>query len=330
MKAKKNVWILGGTGFIGKALLKKVSEDPGYNVHLLVHKRMMYKELEPYNTLTGSLQSFDFNWFRTYPPDIIFHMARMGGSNPVTRLLASVRGEKANRKLIQHIAELKQPPVMVYASGSLMYGHQSGTGLTDENSELVPASFARYYYRAEWPFIQAQKIGFHDIRFARPGWIVGPGSWFRMFYWQPYLATGKIPVYGDGNQLMSIVDLDDCARQLIDLAENGNRNQNLNVYSGKPISQLAFAIVMARLVNTSILRIPLNILQRQYGRTVAEAFSSSIPLKTLYPQTINCDNQKFRDAEAILGHTISLLQNHKDVLPKTPRWRVVEQLVDAP
>lgn len=330
MNGKKNVWILGGTGFIGKALVRLVSDDPKYHVHLLVHKRMMYKELEPYNTFTGSLQNFDFSWFKLYPPDIIFHLARLGGSNHITRLLASMRGDKANRKLLHHLVKLDQPPLIVYTSGSLMYGHQSGAGLTDENAELAPISYARYYCRAEWPFIKDQKDGILDIRFARPGWIVGPGSWFRTFYWQPYLTTGRIPVYGDGNQLMSIIDLDDCARQIIDLAENGNRNRNLNVYCGEPISQLAFAVVMARLLNTTILRIPMIDLKRQYGRTVTEAVSASIPLKTLYPETINCDNQKYRDAEAIIGHAISLLQYHKNVFSETPRRRPVEQPVDVP
>jgi nucleoside-diphosphate-sugar epimerase len=188
---KKNIWILGGTGFIGKALVKYLSNSENFLLHLLVHKNIPYKFLEPFSVYTGSLENFDFLWMEKYPPDIIFHLARLGGSNAISRRISSGKGEKANLRLIQFLLKLKTTPVIVYVSGSLMYGNQKNESPADENSTLNPISYARYYYRAEEPWLKAQHSGQLNIRFARPGWILGQDSWFRIFYREPYIQTEK-------------------------------------------------------------------------------------------------------------------------------------------
>jgi nucleoside-diphosphate-sugar epimerase len=306
---KKNIWVLGGTGFIGTALVKNLSSNPENLLHLLVHKNIPYKFLEPFNIFTGSLEKFDLNWMVKYPPEIIFHLARIGGSNYFTRSFASLRGAKANRRLINFLDNLKSPPVVVYVSGSLMYGHQSEGKFADENSDLSPVSYARHYIRGEQPWLDAQKKKELDIRFARPGWIVGPSSWFKAFYWNYYLKTGKIPMYGNGNQLMSLIDIDDCAGQIVNLADNGRKNQNLNIFSSSPVTQQFFAETTARFLNTGIDIISARKTEKVYGRTVAEAFISSIPLKSVFPDVIGLYKNKYPNAEEIINKTISALKH---------------------
>ena len=305
MNNKRNIWIFGGTGFIGKALVKQLSENPQNILHLLVHKNIPYRFLEDFNTFTGNLQYFDYQWLEKYPPDIIFHLARLGGSNTLTRYFAAKKGEKANQKLVNYLSGLKSPPVVVYVSGSLMYGHQVVGKEANEQSELLPASYARYYIHGEKPWIDAQSKQLLDIRFARPGWIIGPNSWFRFFYWNPFLQTGRVPIYGDGWQLMSLVHLDDCAAQIINLAEHGMKFQNLNIFSGTPITQQEFVETLAKLLHT---KIELKSL-RPYGSTVAEAFISSIPLKTNFPQLLGRYQHQYPNIEAMLQKTISILEH---------------------
>jgi nucleoside-diphosphate-sugar epimerase len=190
-----------------------------------------------------------------------------------------------------------------------MYGPRHW-GRAVENSSLSPVSYARYYFRSEHPFIEAQINRTGDVRFARPGWIVGAGSWFRSFYWKPYLNSGKVPLYGDGNQYMSLIDLDDCARQIIHFAERGKENQNLNIFNGDPVTQREFAETIARILNTSVQPVPENKFRMQHGRTASEAFSSSIPMGTIYPELQNRTAQKYPHIEAMLRHTLSLLKNN--------------------
>jgi nucleoside-diphosphate-sugar epimerase len=318
---KKNIWILGGAGFIGTALVKQLSSNPANLLHLLVHKNIPYRTLENFNIFTGSLQHFDYTWLEKYPPDIIFHMARIGGSNSVTRYLAAEKGANANQRLINFLINLKSAPAIVYVSGSLMYGHQYSGKQAGEDSDLLPISYARYYIHAERPWIEAQYKQLLDIRFARPGWIMGPYSWFRIFYWNSYLQTGKIPIYGGGQQFMSVVQVDDCAGQIINLAENGKKYQNLNIFAGAPITQQTFVETLARLLKTTIELKSL----RKYGSTVVEAFISSIPLKTNFPQLFERYQYEYPNLESMLLKTLSALKHEQSILAKFPQKSFIQK-----
>lgn len=317
-QSKKNIWILGGTGFIGKALLKRLSDSGCYNLHLLVHQNIPYKFLETHSIFTGSLENFDWSWMERYPPDIVFHLARLGGSNVISRIFSSQQGAKANERLIQFLSGLKTPPVVVYVSGSLMYGHQENGLVADENTKLNPVSFARYYYHAEKPWLNAQREGKLDVRFARPGWIIGPDSWFRIFYWEPFIRDGRIPMYGDGRQLMSLIHLDDCATQILNLAERGQRDQDLNIFAGEPVSQKDFANLLASRLNAVVEPIPEPKLRKLYGKTVAEALTSSIPMITNYPELKDPASFLYPAPVNMTDSVLSFLKNKQRVLAKTP------------
>lgn len=315
---KKNIWIFGGTGFIGKALVKCLSRSENYKLHLLVHQNIPYQFLEPFSIFTGNLENFDLSWMEKYPPDIIFHLARLGGANAISRSFSSRKGAKANERLIQFLSGLKTPPVIVYVSGSLMYGHQQGEAVANEHSELKPVSFARYYYRGEEPWLKAQLSRQLDVRFARPGWIIGPDSWLEAFYRQPFLRSGKIPMYGDGSQLMSIIHLEDCAAQIVNLAEKGEKNQNLNLFSGAPMSQKDFSEMLAKLLDADVETIPVQKLKRLYGQTVTDALTSSIPMASKYPELNSSYTSHYPDAASMLGSVVSFFENEQGVFTKAP------------
>lgn len=315
---KKNIWILGGTGFIGRALVKHLASSQDYRLHLLVHQNIPYQLLEPYSVFVGDLQDFDLSWLEIYPPQIIFHLARMGGSNTISRRLSSWKGAKANERLIEFLQRLKTPPVVVYVSGSLMYGDQAMGVLADENSRLNPVSYARYYYRAEEPWLKAQRSGEMDIRLARPGWIIGPDSWLKAFYLRPFLRTGMIPQYGNGHQLMSVIHLEDCAAQILNLAENGKKNQNLNVFSYPPVSQKDFAHILAAHLNAEVETIPLPTLKKLVGQTVADALTASIPMTTNFPEITSSCSFRYPDAASMIGAAVLSFENKKGILPKAP------------
>jgi nucleoside-diphosphate-sugar epimerase len=315
---KKNIWILGGTGFIGRALVKRISDSGDYKLHLLVHQNIPYRFLEPFAIFTGDLKNFDLSWMEIYPPDIIFHLARLGGSNAFSRSFSSRKGAKANERLILFLSGMEKPPVVVYVSGSLMYGNQQNGAVADENSPLNPVSYARYYSRAEDPWLQAQRSGHLDVRFARPGWIIGPDSWFRIFYRDYFLRSGKVPLYGDGRQLMSLIHLDDCAAQILNLAENGGRGQNLNVFTGQPVTQKDFAECVANYLQAEIEPVSETKLRKLYGKAVAEALTSSIPMTTNYPELCKSDFFQYPDVENMIKSALSFPENKQGVFAKTP------------
>ncbi|MEX0982224.1 MAG: NAD(P)-dependent oxidoreductase [Bacteroidales bacterium] len=315
---KKNIWIFGGTGFIGDALVKKLSENENNRLHLLLHKNRPFKSLEHTNTFTGSLQDFDPAWFLKYPPDVIFHLARPAGGNHLSRSYAARSGLKANRKIIHILRDLYKPPVIVYVSGSLMFGTRDKETPAMEDSALAPVSFAASYFRLESPWIEAGKNEILDVRMARPGWIVGPSSWFVEFFWKPYLVSGKVPFYGDGNQQMSVIHLEDCAGLIASLGNAEERYRSLNIFCGPIVTQNEFSAQMAGLLNTETTRIPFNKIVRKYGRTVSMALTSSIPMGTIYNEIYNHYSFKYPDLKSILVNIIGILKNKQEILSKTP------------
>lgn len=307
--ARRNVWVLGGTGFIGSALVNRLSVDPANLLTLLIHKQTNYQQLESFNTFKGSLETIDPVWFERYQPDIVFHLARPAGSNVLTRNLRSLRGEKANMRLIRILSGLKKPPVVVYVSGSLMYGHVDDSTPAYEDTPLNPAAFAKAYFRSERPWIEAQQKGLLDVRFARPGWITGPGSWFRHFFWEPFLRYGKVPCYGDGRQLMSVIHIADCASMIDHLGQYEKPLSALNIYAIPPLTQLEFSIKLASLLESEIEMIPNDRLVRMYGRTTASALTLSIPMRTHYPDLHLESKISHPTIEEILIDVVRLLKN---------------------
>lgn len=305
----RNIWIFGGTGFIGQALVSHLKTNPENKLHLLVHKKIPYKEFEELNTITGSISSFDPHWFERYPPDVIFHLARISGSNTIAREIAANKARRANLRLVEILGKLTKPPIIVYVSGSLVYGPQENGARADENSQIRPAAFARYIIHGEQPWFDAQKNGLLDVRLARPAWIIGPNSWFREFFWNVFQAAGKFPCYGSGEQLMSLISLSDCARMIEALAFSGSRNQNLNIFSGEPLSQRYFAEIAATTLGADVFHIPLKDIKRRYGAMVSEALTASIPLTTLYPELQSKAATESQDLKIIINNTLELLKN---------------------
>ncbi len=308
-EARKNVWIFGGTGFVGKTLVNYLSNDLRYHLNLLIHKNVPYKSLEAFNTFTGTLNGFDLNWLEKYPPDIIFHLARLGGRNKLLRHFASYKGAKANNRLINFLIQKEISPVIIYVSSLLMYGNQVQGAFASESSVLHPLSYAQQQILAEQPWLDVQLTEKLDVRFARPGWIIGPDSWFKNFYWNYFRETGKVPMYGNGEQLMSLVYVDDLAGQLVNLAENGGKNKTLNIYTSETLSQQSFAELLAKELNTGVEPVTWKALKSKFGKAVSEPIISSIPLKTNYKTLQNLYKPQYSTVESMLKKTISMLKN---------------------
>jgi nucleoside-diphosphate-sugar epimerase len=325
---KRSVWILGGTGFVGSPLVDRLLADPSNRLNMLVHHYVPYRKLEQANLFRGSLVNFDLNWFRLYPPDVVFHLARLGGRKPLGRYLAARRGGMANRRMIGYLAAMEKPPVIVYVSGSLMYGNQmEGTGVL-ESAPMVPLAFARQYIRAEEPWTREAAEAGLSVKMVRPGWIIGPGSWFRTYYWNHYLLTGRVPVYGDGSQLMSVIHVDDLACMINKVP--GMEPGVLNLFAGSPVTQAEFSGTLASLLGAKRESISLADVGRKYGKSAAEALGSSIPLGTLYPDLWKGQAFRYPDLDSMLRHTIGHLKSEQRVLAKTPEWSPVEPSVCLP
>jgi NAD dependent epimerase/dehydratase family enzyme len=91
-----------------------------------------------------------------------------------------------------------------------------------------------------------------------------------------------VPLYGDGANWMSLVHLDDCAGLLEHAARRATPMSFVNVFAGPPLRQIELAERLARLTELPIRRVPLEELERRYGRAVVEAFTFSARIGTVH------------------------------------------------
>lgn len=280
-----DIWVLGSTGYVGERLTHHLLECKkrglcSGQLITLGHRNIVPWIMEYTNFHLHRLDSIPEELFEQHPPSHLYHCARMAGSNNRKRKLASRRGYKANHRLLR-LLEAQYPATrIVYCSGSLMYGNS--TKYIDEDSSLKPISYARYYEIAERPWIHANTSSTLDIRLARPGWILGPDSWFEHFFYRPALKRKSVPIYGSGKQYMSIISVADCAGQLRHLMVQGATQQKANLFGFEPITQADFCHHLAHVMQLDTHFVSEDELRKKYGKTVKEALTSNSPLKTKY------------------------------------------------
>lgn len=276
----KYLWVLGATGYVGKhvvfELLERFKDDPSTQIVAVGHQSIHEEIMERTHFLMMPLGEIVQKWLDKYPPSVVFHCARMAGSTDRKRFRAARKGEMANRRLKGLLEALPHPVKLVYCSGTLMYGNHTSAVL--EGTEERPIAYARAYERAERPWKEGSST--MDISIAYPAWIFGPESWFEAFYLRPFKATGAVAQIGSGDAMMNLVHIRDVAGQLLHIALHGEPGERYNLYGGEAVRQGNFAEAVASTLGGEVRVMSEKELVNHYGKTIAEALTSSIPLGT--------------------------------------------------
>jgi nucleoside-diphosphate-sugar epimerase len=268
---------------LGEAVVRRLAAE-GCSLKLLLHRRVPERLPTGARVIKGSLGSVTLE-----SEGAVFHCGRLRGNGKWGRYLAAWRGNFANRKIIRQLGNTP----LVYASGSLMYG-DCGTSPVMEDAPLRPTGYAREYVIAERPFLKAPVMMF------RPGWILGPGSWFEWFYLGPAEQSGAVPLYGSGENLMSLIHLDDCAAAMIHVAR-ANRPGIYHPPSLAVMTQREFAEVVA---------CELGLPTREVSaigkeRAMWEAFRASINLQSKHTELWSSFVPKFRDIRTAMRDVLA-------------------------
>jgi nucleoside-diphosphate-sugar epimerase len=305
MTARKRIFLLGGTGFIGAVLAKQLSACRQTNdLMMLIHRRARFRDLEQINTNTGSLGSFDLSMLDQFGPDTVIHLARMSGRGKIGRSIAAWRGARANNRIISHFGRKPIKPHVIYVSGTLVYG-DCGVTPVDEERPLHPIAFAREYVKAEEPWMAAQRTGDMPVTIVRPPWIIGKSSWFVDFYVNCVRRYREVPLFGDGQNLMSLIDVEDCAGLIAHAVRNSAPGACYNLFvPGACITQLEFAGRLAALTQASVRRLSVPEIMSRFGRTAQEAFTFSMISATKHPEFISGYNFKYPTIDAMIGNNL--------------------------
>jgi nucleoside-diphosphate-sugar epimerase len=274
----RHALVLGGTGFIGASLMRRLG-TAGVRTTCLVHRTPLADR--DVSVLHGSIDRFRWKTLEADPPDVIFHLARIAGRGPIRGPLTRVRNRVANERLVLALERWERPPLVIYVGGTLAYGSR-GDDLVTEETPLAPTSFSRDYHTAEVPWLRALHAQATPVIVTRPAWVLGPDAWFEAYYRRFIQTEHAVPLYGRGDNWMSLVHVDDCAGQIAHAARHALPMSIVNVFGGPPIRQTELAERLSRLTRLPIRSVALDELERRSGRAVREAFEFSCRIGTVH------------------------------------------------
>ncbi len=276
MKRTK-VFVLGGTGFIGSALMKKFSQElDKYEVWALIHRNVNFRNLECFNTYTGDLQSFDLGLLDKFQPDHIIHMARMSGKGVKGRQKSAQKGAIANKRIIDHLKTMANKPTVHYVSGTLVYG-DCGQKTVNEDSPINPTGFAKEYIEAEKPWMEILENGSLPVIMYRPPWIMGANSWFKNFFLNYMWKFKKVPMLGEGENWMTIIDVVDCAGLILHGLEHGKPGNYYNLaIPDYHLKHKDFAKTISELTGYPVDPLSREQIIQKFDETIYEAFTFSV------------------------------------------------------
>ncbi len=307
----QHILVLGGSGFIGRAVISAL-QNKGCRITAMVRQSPVADAAHSQNDagpvsgerveiITGDIRTFNWSRLEDDLPDTIIHLARIPGRRRLSRWLAGLRGKAASRRLVRWLGSLSRPPHLVFVSGTLVYGDR-GKETIDETASLQPIAFQRDYIKAETPFLD--QVGKEiPVSIVRPPWVIGGGSWFRQFYYNS-AKNGTITQYGKGNNVMSLIHVDDCAGQICSVAFNGDSGRIYNLCSCPPILHSEFIQKCADMLNAVIEVRSDKELLNKYGRALYEALTFSLDVTSCEPLVRDYPN-RFPDANAAIAGAVA-------------------------
>ncbi|MDB4974761.1 MAG: putative dehydrogenase [Myxococcaceae bacterium] len=275
----ETVLVLGGTGFIGQALVRKLREA-GYGVRMLVR--------DP-NNVAPELKRLGVGVARGDLADTASIEAAIGGIKQVYHL-ARGHGETWQDYLTtdveptKRLAELclaKGVERLYYTSSIAIYYAGKSAGVITEDTPPHPGVLRTNIYPRAKVEIEKQLLEMHKTRglgvvLFRPGIVLGPGGnplHWGIAHW-PFNSVPRL--YGSGNDPLPIVLVDDCAEAMV-LAQKvkGIEGESFNIVGEANITAQQYLDELERAAGIKFTRVPTSVL-----RYMAEDFGKWI-IKTV-------------------------------------------------
>jgi nucleoside-diphosphate-sugar epimerase len=233
----ESLFVTGGTGFIGRAVLRHATKGEGRRVMALTRSAKSADQLIAcgVEAVEGDLTQPGQWQDSVAQADLVLHLAQ-----PPTfgRRLSRRRFKEYAANLVRMddllFDSLSAGTVkrIVYVGGSTYWGDQ-GRELKDESAEPNPAGGGSYIAAAIDGLAKRVEQGFPIVE-AYPGGVYGPGSWFEEYVLMR-LVRGKPIYFAAGyDNYFPYVHVDDCARAMLHLLEVGEPGQRYFIVDDCP------------------------------------------------------------------------------------------------
>lgn len=268
------VVVIGGTGFIGKAVLKELRFAFGNNLKVtVITRRREGAELFPVWQ-----RPFIWNVEESPPPPSLFDgvdaVINLAGETVVQRWTQAakrrIRDSRVltTRNLVESFRQTAHPPkVLVNASATGYYGDRGDEELT-EDSPPGSGFLAEVCQLWEEEALKAAELGTRVVC-TRFGVVLGLGGGVAERL-MPIFEWGLGAKIGSGRQWMAWVHINDAAGMVLHAITNEQIRGAVNVVSPNPVTNREFTRALARAVGkpaflATFLSIPSFLLRLQFG-----------------------------------------------------------------
>ncbi len=257
----KNILVTGGCGFVGSHLVENLMRL-GHNVTILDRCSSEKKTNLPakLNLVKGDIRDDKLLRKLLKNSDVCFHLAAVLSPESYDNNLDETRQVNflATNSLFEIAASLQNPPTIIYASSSAVYGNNDNLPLCETEIGKPLSAYGIDKLNCESSAATAERnYGLKTIglRFFN---IYGPQNWSKTcFGITPKIieaAKNKEPIviYGDGTQIRDFLYIQDAVDALIAAMNFENdTSEIINICSGVPTSINDLVKEIQKLTNAS-------------------------------------------------------------------------------
>ncbi len=295
---KSTVLVIGGTGFIGQALVRRLRKD-GYGVRILARDpnscpselRLLGVELAKGDFADANAVEAALDGIR-----YVYHLARGNGKTWNDYLETDVKPTRQVADLcIKHGIER-----LFYASSiAIYYAGKSNPTITEKTEPhkgiMRVAPYARSKVENERSLLELHQQKGLPVVIFRPGVVLGRGG--NPYHWGiaawPYSSVCSL--YGDGNNPLPIVLVDDVADAMVRaIAVPGIEGESYNLASNACITANEYLDEFERQANIKLRRVPTSAVS-SYTEAVFKWAIKSIGRdpNAAFPSYADCEGRSF-------------------------------------
>lgn len=304
MAVPLKIFIAGGTGFIGRHLIKAFLAH-GHEVYGLARDRSRGKILESLGCapIVGNLLTSG-PWERAIEKfDVGIGCTRPGKRDQwptvgqIPELLKSHTDAGSHLVQAAHNSKLRG---VILTFGILSYGDHGADWVDEMTPFEEPLGFGRLIGPARHPLAHLAESLRVRATFMLPGWVYSNAGWFKDNI-LPALNQGQARIVGSGENYMSFVHGDDLAEAYVLAAEKIGYapppderpvTQVINVVDDEPVMQKDFFATVGKLTGKPV---PSTISREEWAKQTSE----------LWTESLCCSGRvKNEKAKASLGWTL--------------------------
>lgn len=251
---KQGILILGGTGFVGRQLLKRLHlQHP--EIYVISRSSHSLPRLSGVHCYTDSLDNLSL--LDTILPrcKTVIHLASDStpGSSALQPTFEATNNLLPTLRFLEILQKYKNISLIYISSGGAIYGNPTAP-LVKENDPLAPLS----YYGAGKAALENFIIAFcqqsqHHTIILRPTNFYGPEQPYRNGFgviptiFQTIITKQPLPIWGDGENVRDYLYIEDFIDLCIRLIDKSVTHNNVSIYNvgaeqGTTLNQLCSLI----------------------------------------------------------------------------------------